>query len=390
MLAILVVLATISAAAGVFNGSRRSQDFQYSGERVLLHHVDPWADFLAGDPNHDFAMTQIPNYLAILYVILVPYGLVSAAAARTLWALTNLFFAVASGTWAARYYGMRGRGIVAVVCLLLMSTAARNTMGNGQAALLVLFFWSLMLLLAQRSAGRRVGGQAELLGASYFKFSFGPPLLLFVLFRWGVRAALWTVVPALVALGLVWLWLTGGHNPHALVRIALEPLAVAKHGFIPDFGDPNLMNVAEIGLRRLPENVMNGIELALALAVCVPLSWVAFRRHRNASLGWHMALLATMSYGLFKHHTYDGVVLLFPLCYGLSRWRERAGRWIVGLIAYLFYFERLLEAVHLHRWWFCVPDFAVLMGVLVLTYRLRAAEPREESSRAMELRGVPA
>ncbi len=381
ILAVLMVCALLSAAIGVWNGSHRSQDFQYSGERVLLQHVDPWADFLAGDPHHDFPLTQIPNYLAILYVVLVPYGLLSLGAARTAWALTNLLFAIVSGRWVARFYGMRGGAVTAVICLLLMSTATRNTLGNGQQGLLVLFFWSLMLWVAERRSGGSVNGQAELLGASYFKFTFGPPLLLFVLFRWGIRAALFTLVPALTALLLVWLWL--GHDPHSFITLAVEPLQVAKHGFTPDWGDPNLMNVSEILMRNKPENVRNGIELVLALAVCIPLSYFAFKRHRAASLQWHMALLATMSFSFFKHHTYDAVVLLFPLCFGLSRCQQRSGRWIVGLIAYLFYGERILEAAHLHRWWFCVPDFLALMAVLILTYRIRDDNMNEHQDRVL-------
>jgi hypothetical protein len=384
VLSLLLLCALLSAAVGIWNGSHRSQDFQYSGERVLLQHVDPWADFLAGDPHHDFPMTQIPNYLPILYVVLVPYGLLSLAAARTAWAFTNLLFAIVSGRWAARFYGIRGPGVVAVVCLLLMATATRNTLGNGQQGLLVLFLWSLMLWFAERRAGGggSVNGQAELLGASYFKFTFGPPVLLFVLFRWGIRAALFTLVPAMMALVLVWFWL--GHDPRTILTLATEPLAVAKHGFTPDWGDPNLMNVSEILMRNQPENLKNGIELALALLVCVPLSFIAFRRHREGSLQWHMALLATMSYRLFKHHSYDAVVLLFPLCYGLSKWRERAGRWVVGLLSYLFYGERVLDAAHLHPWWFCVPDFLVLMGVLILTYRLGTRYATDPSPHALD------
>lgn len=383
VLSLLLICALLSSVVGVWNGSHRSQDFQYSGERVLLQHIDPWADFLSGDPHHDFPMAQIPNYLPILYVVLVPYGLLSIGAAQTAWAFTNLLFAIVSGRWAARFYGIRGRGVAAVICLLLMATATRNTLGNGQQGLLVLFFWCLMLRFAERRAGGggSVDGQAELLGASYFKFTFGPPVMLFVLFRWGVRAALFTLVPAVTSLVVVWFWL--GHDPHAFLNLATEPFAVARHGFSPDRRDPNLMNVSEIFMQNQPETLRNGIELVLALAVCIPFSFIAFRRHRRGSLQWHMALLATMSYSLFKHHTYDAVVLLFPLCFALSHWRERDGRWIVGLLAYQFYGERLLDAAHLHPWWFCIPDFLMLVAVLILTYRLGAQYAKQPNQQTL-------
>lgn len=363
VLGLLLSGALLSATVGSWNGVHRSQDFQYSGELVLLRHIDPWKDFLAGDPQHDFAMTQIPNYLPLLYVMLVPYALLPLGGARTAWVLTNLLFAILSGRWVARFYGIRGDGVWAVICLMMLATATRNTIGNGQQSLLVLFFWGLMV----RKADWAPTGRAELLmGVSYLKFTFAPPLLLFVLFRRGWKAALLTLIPALSALALVWLWLNQGFR--SLLTLAFEPLAVAKTGYIPDWSDPNLMNIAEIFMRTWPRNLQNGLELGLALAVCIPLSFIFFKIHRALSPQWHMALLAVMSYSLFKHHAYDGVVLLFPFCYGLSHWQKRAGRWTVALIAYLFYGERVLEAAHLHRWWFCVPDFLVLIGVLALTY----------------------
>lgn len=82
----------------------RSQDFQWSGGRVLLQHIDPWMEYLRGDPAHRFILSQVPNYLPVLYVLLVPVGLLSLSYAKGLWVFCNLTFAVTSSFTAARFY----------------------------------------------------------------------------------------------------------------------------------------------------------------------------------------------------------------------------------------------------------------------------------------------
>jgi hypothetical protein len=297
----------------------------------------------------------------------------SMSAAKLVWVICNLGFAVGSGVLASKFYGLRGPWMVATTCLLLMATSTRISIGNGQQGLLVLFLWCVALLTVRRS-----GTQTELAGISYFKFSFAPPVFLYLWLRWGARTALLSLVPALVGVGIVWLWLTGGHNPHALLRLLEEPLEVAQTGYRPNVGDPDLMNVLEPMLRWLPQGVMNAVELGAAMAVCVVVSYLAFVVHRAGSVRWQMALMATMSYGLFKHHSYDAVVLLLPLCYALRMWRERQAKAVLALIGYLFYGQRALEGVHLHPDSLYLLEFGMLMAILVMTYRLREIQVPED------------
>jgi len=363
---LLMLLAVASAGVGAWNGLHHSQDFQWSGARLLAAHIDPWAEYLRGDPDHRIVLTQNPNYLAILYVLILPLGLLPLMAAKVVWIACNLVFAVVSGAVAARFYGLRGRGVVTAVCLLLMATPVRNSIGNGQQGLLVLLIWCVSLLTLKLS-----DTQAGLAGISYCKFNFAPPVFLYLLFRCGVKAALLSLIPMLAAIGLVWLWITGGHDAHVLLRIGLEPFAAARTGYTYIAGDQNLMVVMEPLLHRWSEPVRDGIEFGAALGVCLVVSYLAFRHHRENSVQWQMALMATMSVGLFKHHAYDAVVLLLPLCYALGRWQERRAKIVLGLIGYLFYFERVLEAAHLHPRWAYLAEFAMLMAILAMTYRLR-------------------
>lgn len=373
LLGLLLAMAAISTVQGIRNGVDRSQDFQWSGARAVLHHIDPWAEYLRGDPNHVIYMQQNPNYLPVLYVLIAPVGYLPPVPAKAVWAVCNLLFAVASAVIAARFYRMRGAAVVAAVCLLLMSTPVRNTFGNGQQALFVLFLWCASLL------HRRLGdGRAAIAGISYFKFNFAPATFLYLLLRGGVRAAAMSLLPSVLATVGLWLWLGGAHDPAYLGRLVVEPLLVSRTGYYPSGTDSNLMDVMETVLSffHIPAAVVQVTTLAGATVVCFAVLFAAVRRRREASVQWGMALMATMNFGLFRHHPYDGAVLLLPLCYAMSLWRERRAQVVLGLMAFLWYVRRLVDMTGVPREHLYVLEWVMLMAILYLTYRLRAAEMR--------------
>ena len=365
LLPLLMLAALLSAAVGVKNGLGHSQDFQWSGAHILAAHGDPWAVYLSGDPDHLIRKDQIPNYLPVLYVMLFPLGLLSAAHADMAWIGCNLIFAVASGWIAATIYGMSRRGSVVIVCLLLLSTAARNSIGNGQQSLLILALWCTALLWVRKNAVN-----PEWMGLSFCKFSFAPPVFLYLWFRWGYRAALLSLVPAVAAIGVVWVAVRGQQGLQGFLRIATEPFAVARTGFRPLAGDQDVMSAMHGVLSRWSPGNQLLIEFAIAYCVCTAVSYYAFRVHRDRDAGWQVALMATLSFVLFKHHAYDGVVLLLPLCHALRNWRRGQAKMVVGIICYLFYIQRGLEAAHLHPHSMHFVETAMLVGVLALTYRL--------------------
>jgi hypothetical protein len=82
-----------------------------------------------------------------------------------------------------------------------------------------------------------------------------------------------------------------------------------------------------------------------------------------------------MSFALFNHHAYDAVVLLLPFAYSLRFWRDAQAQVVLALLGYLFYLQRAVESVHLHRRWMTWAEFAMLAGVFALTFRLQELEP---------------
>ena len=375
-LLILAVGSTVQAAA---NAMARSQDLQWSGVRLLLAHEDPWAVYLGPNGHAAFNMSQFPNYLPILYVLLVPIGWMGLTGAKITWLICNVVFAVASGVLAARFYGLGKWGTFAVACLMLAATPTRMTIGNGQMGLAVLFLWSVSLLSVRLTDGR-----SAVAGVSYLKFSFAPALFFYLLFRGGVRSVLMSALPNVAATLAVWIWLTGGRDLGEVGRLIFEPLIVSRTGYFPSGGEPNLMDAIQgmmlpftstPGWLNHPE--IDRVTYPAAMLSCLVLMYFVMRRTANASVQWQVAVMATASYALFKHHDYDSVVLLLPLCYALSLWRSSLAQGVVGSVGFLWYVERIFGRYLAELHWFYYVDFVLVMMVLALTYGLLRYENRE-------------
>lgn len=360
LLAILIVMAAGSLWQGFHNALApgRSQDFQWSGAHMVVHHIDPWADYMAGDPSHQIVKIQVPNYLPLLYVLMWPIGLMSMSAATALWAACNVVFGVVSAFLCGRFYGLSGFWCGALVAMMLISTPMRNSVGNGQQSLLVLLVWVLALCRTPKVSSGLIAG------FSYFKYSFAPPVFLFLLFRLGVAAVLLSLVPALATLLFVYLW-TGGSllHPAGLLQMLFEPLKVAQGGGY--YGSPgsNLMDGLELVMKgsHLSPLIMGGLEYGLPMAISVVLLYLIARKKSGMRWELQIALMAVLSILLFKHHSYDNVVLLFPAAYAMRNIRVVAARWALGFICYLWYGERVAQAIS--RTW----PWEFLLGITLLT-----------------------
>jgi hypothetical protein len=378
---ILVVLALLSAAQGLHNAMVQSQDFQWSGARMLMRHIDPWADAMQQDPHRMILKTQIPNYLPLLYLLMLPLGALPPLAAQVIWGLCNLTFAALSAWLTARFYGLGKSATLAVLCLMWMATPTRVTVGNGQYGLLVLMLWCVSLLTIRITDTR-----AMTAGISYVKFNFAPLLLLYLLMKSGLRRALISLVPVLVGAVLVCLWLGEWHSPAQILHFSVGPLRVSETGYFPRWGGSNLMDMIEpIMVRlRVPFHMLAPISASVAVLVWGVLLYHFLRRSRSA-VRWHMALLGLASYALFRHHSYDAVTLLFPLCYALERWRIPQSKLLIAIIAFSWYLRRLLDSVDPYSNFVPKLEFLLLVLAIVLVYRI-GPEPQPSLTRAVAKR----
>jgi hypothetical protein len=83
-----------------------------------------------------------------------------------------------------------------------------------------------------------------------------------------------------------------------------------------------------------------------------------------------MALLGLASYALFRHHSYDAVTLLFPLCYAFGRWRSPQSKCVIAIVAYCWYLQKLLGFVDPYSNVLPKVEFLLLVLAMALVYRI--------------------
>ncbi|HVC90116.1 MAG TPA: glycosyltransferase 87 family protein [Acidobacteriaceae bacterium] len=366
------VLALVSVVDGIRNSILRSLDFQWSPARLLAQHIDPWATYLAGDPGHRILLNQVPNYLHELYVAMLPFGYLPLMPAKLIWAVINLALVLISCFCVARMYELEGRHAWLLAVLVLTSTPARVTIGNGQVTALILASLALWALALSSSA------RGLLLGAAWAKYSVPPVLAAFLLLRRRWRLLLYSLLPPALGFLFIYGWL---RTP--FWTLLLEPFRTSTNNVSP--GLANIMAVSEIALRRPPffhpmpdafylapsagwalyVPYLCGVLLALGVAAY-------FSAHgKDADGRILMACLTAASLLCFKHQIYDFLLLIFPLAVALKAGPGRARNWLLGLIAYFWYAERLL---HIRRWEFwpavVILSFGVLLALIAATWKL--------------------
>lgn len=319
----LSVPAGMSLYAGVRRGLERGQDFQWSGAHLTGLHVDPYRQYLSGDPGHRILLAQVPNYLQELYVLLLPIGAVRFESARAAWVVLNLLFLAWVVAMMRKVYAL-GRGETLLLLLLtLASTPFRIVLGNGQQSLLELVFFCLVF------TARSPVGRGLALGLSYAKYSFSPVMVFYLAMRRQFRMLLLSLIP--VALGLLAMWeLVGGR----LLPLSAEPMAVSRTGVTPGLGDVMSLVQAATG-SRLSAKTLHGLMYGVALGASAGFG-VYLGRRRGPSAKRDAPILAVVSLMLFTHLTYDYIFLMVPLAAGLGSEVGRRRRWAAATVASLW------------------------------------------------------
>ncbi len=233
------LLAFISIADGFRNSILHSLDFQWSPARLLAQHIDPWATYLAGDPEHRILLNQVPNYLHELYVAMLPFSYLPLLPAKVIWASINLLLVLGCCACVARLYELERRGAGLLTILVLTGTPFRVTIGNGQVTAVVLVCLALWAV-AQSSSYRGL-----LLGGAWAKYSVPPVLALFLLLRKRWRLLLCSLLPPVAGFLFFYAWL-----PTPFWTLLAEPFRAGTTNVSP--GLANVMAIAEIAQRHPP------------------------------------------------------------------------------------------------------------------------------------------
>ena len=369
------LLALGSIADGFRNSILRSLDFQWSPARLLAQHIDPWATYLSGDPGHRILLNQVPNYLHELYVAMLPFGYLPLLPAKLIWAVVNLALVLVSCICVGRLYELDRRKAWLLTILVLTSTPLRVTIGNGQVTALVLVCLALWAFV-QSSQGRGL-----LLGAAWAKYSIPPVLAAFLLFRRRWRLLFCSALPPIAGFLFFVAWL---RTPFWM--LFAEPFRTSMNNVSP--GLANMMAVSQIFLRHPPlfRSVPDAFYLAphagwmsyvpdlCGVLLAIAMAAYFFVRGREVDGRILIACLTAASLLCFKHQIYDFLLLIFCLATALKAEHSPARNWLLGLIAYFWYVERL---VHIRRWEFwpsvVIVSFVLLFALITATWKLRAS-----------------
>jgi hypothetical protein len=359
---------TVASGVSVWMAVQRAligcQDFQWSGAHMFAQRIDPYADYLAGDPRHAVLMSQVPNYLHEYYVALWPIGLMSFGHAKVLWTGLNLLFAVTIVLLLRSVYGLSGKQAYLLAMLLATSTPFRIAVGSGQQALLETLLVCVALWKPSQSG--------TMLGMSYFKYSFSP-----IFFFYAAACRAWKQIAislGLAAGGLLIFW---ARVHGSLLKVLAEPFMVSRWG-MEHRTDGDLISLTNMVYPR-------GYNAAIVLALALSAGFAFIAHRRSTTFAGAIAALAAINLALLPHATHDAVLLSVP-----SAWLMANARWSLAIIAggvsiSMFWFGfKLVPLRH-----YPVTSQLLHMGLLAVLFVVVLSGDRSSEEFNASLQGAP-
>lgn len=292
VLGVLVLAASISVVRGINNAWHHSQDFQWNPEVQFVRGIDPCKFYLE---KHTQFLAQIPPYGHFIYIMFLPFGFMSFTAAKVVWSLLNVGFAVSIFYFLRSKFPDRQTAIV-FLSVFLCSTPFRESMYNGQQTLLTLFLVVLSVYVSEQG---RSGWAAFLGGVAAFKYSFGVPL-----FPAYIRKP-WTAVPAYVLAPLIGIVVYAIRFHNSLQETVFLPLRVT---LAPNAHGPGATDLLTLLQQHQAGWLTFALPLGLLLTIVVAERiWLAID-----GLLDRCAFFTVVAFLLALHIPYDQVFLLLP------------------------------------------------------------------------------
>lgn len=320
--------ALFSLVRGIHHAFQyESHDLQWISAHLIDQHIDPWQEKLSGLPHHPQHFSP-PNYLHILYLVLLPFGLLDFHTAEVVWCIASICFSVGAVYLLKRLFSLDYFQSALILCLLWMSSPFRVVLETGQMSLCELFLFSAAYAIGFTWLG------AVSFGISFAKYSFSPVAVLVHLFRGRIRFLL-------IAIGVAVIGLLGIHLllPTPLSLLAREPLIIARTSVNPGLAD--VMTYAEY-LFRPHVALARAISCSYLISLAGTVAYAIFLSRYRISRGAELTLVSLASLLLFKHLIYDYVFLLIPLAYALSGKNPEKKRPIIAVVLIFWFLTALL------------------------------------------------
>lgn len=323
LLSFLLLAALISTAQGFYNALQNSHDFQWSPSVLFWEGINPYTHYLSGNENNKkIFLLQFPNYAHITYIALFPFTLLDWEAAKLAWALTNLCLAILIVRILCNHATLYLYETLVILSIFLCSTPFRQTVGAGQHALVVLLFFCAILLQKKILS-------ESLIGIGFFKYSFIPPVFLYLVFSRGIKLAIFSSLPCIIG----WLLFSFYINDNPFITLT-QPLKV--NDMSVGYGKGDIMTFLHL---LYPEF------LAYIYPAPILLSFL-FAFFITKSLGgelYKLAMLAIACLATFKHLGYDFVMLLPAFVYAFKNRMAIHAKLAIGIIFFIWFGFRLIS-----------------------------------------------
>jgi hypothetical protein len=350
----LALAATVSVVQGFSNALQYSIDFQWSPSVLFWEGINPYAYHLSGNEGDRIILAQSPNYAHLTYILFFPFTLISWEAAKFLWATTNLIFTLLAVRMICRNAELTVNETLIVLFVFLCSTPWRNTIGSGQHALVVLVCFCALLI-------RRNYLNDFVIGLGYFKYSFMPPVFLFLLFRKGVKSALFS----LITCGLGWVAFSVALKTNPLETL-ISPLEVA-HSVVGN-GTADLMTV--VGFFFLDKNAKldNIVIYFLPILLCIFFAYYA--ANTKGSRLFRFSIISITCLVTFKHLYYDFVLLLPVFIFVYKHRKMAVARLAIGIIAFNWFALKFILLFKINMEILTAFNFICCLALALIVFKI--------------------
>jgi hypothetical protein len=329
---ILTVFAAVSVGQGFLNAVRNSQDLQWSPVSLLAGGTNPYTVALQANHSTALLLYQVPPYLHILYTVILPLAFLKFRTAATCWAVLGIGLAVLVVLLIAKRCRLDRLQTAILLLLFLCGTPFRNTIGNGQTSLVLLFF--LAVSWYQRDRAR--SGVALAIASA--KYSFVPAVWLWLALERRYNSLLVSIAT------LVFGWLAFSALAHSSpAETLLQPFEVASK-YSLDGGVGDIMTAIRQAGLDLP--VTDGVHTSYlgALLVNFTAFLVIWRRASVLDEACIFAALCIASLLSFRHLAYDYVLLTPALALSFSV--EGTVKWVLsGCVVYFWFWLKVLDTL---------------------------------------------
>lgn len=315
VLAVFMFMAAISVAQGVHNAigiARGSYDFQYDSALLLRLKINPYDESL--NPKgiseqlglFEFYDRLEANQFPSLLAILIPLTFLNPMTANITWMIINLLLTGIIILLSRELFFKKvdTKIFIILACAMLAGTGWRNSIGNGQHAILSYAFYLIAFWLSEKKQ-RILSGVA--LAVSYFKYTLTVPLTLYFIYKKRYKEILISVTIHLLCTLLCALWLDD-----SLINMIKKPLEISAYlssdGYI-DFG-----SIFHFGSYAC---------MLVAIAFCLVLFGMSVFGEKTCYGGNLLfAILSYVSLIIIYHRVYDFFILMIPMGIFVYQWIE--------------------------------------------------------------------